>query len=90
MAYLKLSAIFCMYTSITSKIDFKVFELSDKFQSVPSYVKVGIAEVSLLKKTIIFVLSVFESRFVSVQLKPFKTCVVIEFVQLEVQTFSCV
>ena len=50
-----------MRASITSKSDSKVFELSDKFQRcaiVASYVKVGIAEVFQLNKTMAFALSV--------------------------------
>jgi len=47
---------------------------------VPSYLMVGIAEVSLLKNIPDFCL-------VSVHLKPFKTCILLmEFVQLELQT----
>ena len=51
-------------------------------RSVPSYVKVGIAELPLLKKIMTLVLSVFSL------IEPFETCVVIEFVQLELQIFS--
>jgi hypothetical protein len=46
----------CEYASITSKSDSKVFKLSDKFQRC-AVVKVGIAELPLLKKTMTFVLS---------------------------------
>jgi hypothetical protein len=42
-------------------------------RDVPSYVKVGTAEVFLLKKTMTFVLLVFS-------LSPFQTCVVTEYV----------
>jgi hypothetical protein len=65
----------CVHTSITSKSDSKIWVTSPS--GVPSYVMVGIAEVSLLKKKPDFCL-------VSVHLKPFKTCIlVMEFVQLE-------
>jgi hypothetical protein len=41
----------CEHASITSKSDAKVFEFSVKFRGVLSYVKVGITELPLLKKT---------------------------------------
>jgi hypothetical protein len=44
----------CEHASVTNKSDSKVFKFSYKFQSVPSYVKVGIAELHLLKKTMTF------------------------------------
>jgi len=51
----------CVYASIPSISDFKVFHwvTSSRGRGVPLYVKVGIAEVILLKKTMTSVLSVF-------------------------------
>jgi len=51
------------------------------FRGVPSYVKEGITEAYLLKLTMTFVLSVFS-------LSPLEKCIVVEFVELELQTFS--
>ena len=69
-----------MHTSITSKDDSKVFELIDKFQRCAVVRECGnCGSVSAEED--------HEFWLVSVQLKPIETCIVVEFVQLDLQTF---
>jgi len=71
----------CVHASITSKGDSKVFELSDKFQRC-AVVREGGNRRSVPAE------EDHDFCFVSVQLEPFETRLVIAFVQLELQTFS--
>ena len=73
----------CEHASITSKSDFKVFEFCDKFQRCAVVREGGNRTVAPAEEG-------HDFCFVSVVLEPFKTCLVIEFVQLELQTFSLV
>ena len=68
----------CEHASITSKSDFKVFEFSDKFQRCAVVREGGNRKVTPAEED-------HDFCFVSVELEPFKTCIVIEFVQLELQ-----
>ena len=70
-----------MHASITSKSDSNVFELIDKFQRCAVAVREG-------GNRRVFAEEDHDFYFVSVQLEPFETCLVTEFVQLELQTFS--
>ena len=65
-----------MHTTITSESESKVIEFSDKFQRCAD-VREG------LVRTSIFAEEDHDFCFVSVQLKPFETCIVVKFVQLE-------
>jgi hypothetical protein len=82
MTGLKLSAIFsaavCVLPSRVRVIPRHLNSVTSS-RGVPSFVKVGIAEPE----------KDHNFCFVSVQLEPFETCIVIEFVQLEMQIFSC-
>jgi len=63
----------CEHASITSKSDFKVFEFSDKFQRC-AIVREGGNRRSILAE------EDHDFGFVSVELEPLETCVVVEFV----------
>ena len=81
MADLKLSAIFLAAVSMLPsrvRVIPRYLNSVTSTRSVPLYVKVGIAELPLLKKTMTFVLSVLS-------LSPLKR---VEIVQLELQIFS--
>ena len=71
----------CVHASITRKSDSKVFEMSDKFQRSAIVRDGGNRRVTLAEEDHVFC-------FVSVELEPFETCIVIEFVQLELQIFN--
>ena len=71
----------CEHSSITSKSDSKVFEFSDKFQRCAVVRELRNRRVTPAEEDRDFC-------FVSVELEPFETCIVIEFVQLELQIFS--
>ena len=75
MADLKLHAIFlgCEHASITSKSDSKVFEFSDKFQRCAVVRERGNLRVTPAEED-------HDFCFVSFELEPFETCIVIEFV----------
>ena len=68
----------CVLTSITSKSDFKVFEFSDKFQRCAVVREGGNRRVAPAEED-------HDFCFVSVELEPSEACIVIEFVQLELQ-----
>ena len=76
----------CEHASITSKSesksDYKVFEFSDKFQRCAVVRELRNRRVTPAEEG-------HDFCFVSVELEPFETCIVIEFVQLEMQIFSC-
>jgi len=71
----------CEHASITSKSDSKVFELSDKFKRCAVVREGGKRRVTPAEEG-------HDFCFVSVELEPFETCIVIEFVQLELRIFS--
>ena len=71
----------CEHASITSKTEFKVFEFSDKFQRCAVVREGGNRRVTAAEED-------HDFCFVSVPLEPFETCIVIEFVQLELQIYS--
>jgi len=71
----------CEHASITSKSDSKVFKFSDKFQRCAIVRQGGNRRVIPAEED-------HDFCFVSVELEPFETCIVIEFVQLELQIFS--
>ena len=83
MADLKLSSQLSsqQHASITSKSDSKVFDFSDKLQRCAVVREGGIRRVTPAEED-------HDFCFVSVELEPFETCMVIEFVQLELQIFS--
>jgi len=68
----------CEHASITSKSDSKVFEFSDKFQRCAVVREGGNCRVTPAEED-------HDFCFVSVELEPFEKCIVIEFVQLELQ-----
>jgi len=70
----------CERASITSKSDSKVFDFCDKFQRCAVVREGGNRRVAPAEED-------HDFCFVSVELKPFKTCKVLEFVQLELQIF---
>jgi len=73
----------CVHAFITSKSDSKVFELIDKFQRYAVVREKGGNGRSIPSE------EDHDVCFVSIQLEPFKMCIIIEFVQLELQqTFS--
>jgi len=71
----------CEHASITSKSDSEVHEFGDKFQTCDVVREGGNRRVAHAEKDHNFC-------FVSVELQPFKMCIVKEFVQLELQIFS--
>ena len=71
----------CERASITSKSDSKVFDFCDKFQRCAVVREGGNRRVAPAEEERDFC-------FFSVELEPFKTCIVIEFVQLELHIFS--
>jgi len=64
-----------------SKSDSKVFEFSDEFQRCAVVRENGNCRVTPAEED-------HDFCFVSAQLEPFETCIVIEFVQLELQISS--
>jgi len=66
----------CGHASITSKSDSKVFEFSEKFQRCAVVRERGNCRDTSAEED-------HDFCFVSVELEPFETCIVIEFVQLE-------
>ena len=73
MADLKLLLSSCEHASITSKSDSKVFEFSYKFQRCAVVREGGNRRVTAAEED-------REFCFASVELEPFETCKVIEFV----------
>ena len=71
----------CEHASITSKSDFKVFEFVDKFQWCAVVREGGNRRVTAAEED-------YDFCFVSVELEPSEACIVIEFVQLELQISS--
>ena len=69
----------CEHASITSKSDSKVFEFSDKFQRCAVVREGGNCRVTPAEE---------DHDFCFVSVEPFETCIVIEFVQLELLAFS--
>ena len=63
----------CEHASITSKSDFMAFEMSDKFQRCAVVREGG-------NRRSVFAEEDHDFCFVSVELEPFETCVVVEFV----------